>query len=491
MKSKIDYGKIIAIGLVAVLATAMVSTSALNTFSEEEDEEDEKSGKNAKSGSDEEEEEDGTETEIEEAEDEEGKEIEVKAEIIGDSTQVDVKIEFTTDATGESLMDEIGSKLNFVRENVEDLLEVETEDEEEDLEEELQVKVETEDGKTEVEFEFKFIIGSTDRDTIIKGIVERLAALQLNADDIEFEVGQAKEEDDEEAEEELEDEDEVEEEIEVEAKIVGTSSLVEVKAEFTSSNTDKESLLKEILDKVRLDEEGVANTLEIETEEDEELEEKLEVKVEIEDGKAEVEFEYKFVIDSTERNTIITAIVDKLQTLELDEDDIELEIEAKGKSEVKRESKAKVVAKIAAKVKEAAGAKGKPEFVENIDKAERFFGKADKGVVALKIGLDSDDIESMSFGSAQLILIKFGEKEPMFRAVINILTDQSVDTLTACLDGQTIGQLTVIPTSEELGLSIGHLKETLTGMSITIPGVTVEIVEGTDCNGTSMLSGSI
>jgi hypothetical protein len=488
MKSKIDYGKIIAIVLATVLTTAMVSTSALNTFSEEEDEDEERENENEANEEDEEEddeqEEPGNGTEDEE--------IKVKAEIIGDSTQAEIKIEFTTDATGESLMDEIGSKLNFVRENVEDLLEVETGDEEEeDLEEELQVKVETEDGKTEVEFKFKFVIDSTDRDAIIKGIVEKLSALELSADDIEFEVGEAKEEDDEELDDKDDAEDEVEEEIEVEAKIVDTSSLVEVKIEFTSSNTDKESLLKEILDKVRLDEEDISNALEIETEDDEELEEKLEVKVEIEDGKAEVEFEYKFVIDSTERNAIVAAIVDKLQTLELDEDAIELKVEAKGKSEVKIESKAKVVAKIAAKAKEAAEVKGKPEFVENIDKAERFFGKADKGVVALKIGLDSDDIESMSFGSAQLILIKFGEKEPMFRAVINILTDQPVDTLTACLDGQTIGQLTIIPTSEELGLSIGHLKETLSGMSITIPGVTVDVVEGTDCKGTSMLSGSI
>lgn len=280
------------------------------------------------------------------------------------------------------------------------------------------------------------------------------------------------------------------EETDVDVTVVGASSLVKVKVEFTSSSTDKESLLQEILDKVRIDEETISNTLEIETEEDEELEEKLEIKVEIKDGKAEVEFEYEFVIDSTDRDTIIAAIVDKLQTLELNEDDIELKVEGKGKSEVKRESRARA-AKMAEEARETAQSKGKPEFVENIDKAERFFGKTDKAVVGLKIGLESNDIESMSFGSAQLILVKIGDKEPMFRAVINVLTDKQVDSLTACLDGEPIGQLEVIHASEELGLTIGYLRESLSGTSITIPGVIVDIVNGTDCNSIPELSGSI
>ena len=50
MKSEIDYGKIVAIGLIGILTTAIVSTSALNTFSEEEDDEEETSGKSSKIG---------------------------------------------------------------------------------------------------------------------------------------------------------------------------------------------------------------------------------------------------------------------------------------------------------------------------------------------------------------------------------------------------------------------------------------------------------
>lgn len=268
------------------------------------------------------------------------------------------------------------------------------------------------------------------------------------------------------------------EETDVDVTVAGNSSLAKVKIEFTSSNTDKESLLKEILNKVRLNKETVSDAIKMESEgdkdQDEEVKEKLEVKAEIKDGEAKVKFEYRFVIESTDKNAVINAIVEKLQSLELTENDIKLKAETKG------EVKAK-----------AAAAKGKVEVVENIDNAERYFGKTDKAVVGLKIGLGSNDIESMSFGSAQLILVKMGNKEPMFRAVINVLTDKQVDSLTACLDGKPIGQLKVIHASEELGLTIGYLRESLSGTSITIPGVTVDIVNGTDCNSIPVLAGSI
>lgn len=298
-----------------------------------------------------------------------------------------------------------------------------------------------------------------------------------------------------------EDEDDNNEETDVDVTVVGNSSLAKVKVEFTSSHTDKESLLKEILNKVRLDKETVSNAIKMEGEgdededQDEEVKEKLEVKAEIKDGEAKVEFEYRFVIESTEKDAVINAIVEKLRSLELTENDIKLKAEDNGeaknevKSEVKGEVKAKVAGEIAAKAR--AAAKGKVEVVENIDNAERYFGKTDKAVVGLKIGLESNDVESMSFGSAQLILVKIGDKEPMFRAVINVLTDKQVDSLTACLDGEPIGQLKVIHASEELGLTIGYLRESLSGTSITIPGVTVDIVNGTDCNSTPVLAGSI
>src|SRR5574341_88476 len=353
MKSNIDYGKIIAIGLIAVLTTAILSTSALNTFSEKDDEE-----------------------EHEEQDDNDN----------NDNNDNDSDKE---------------------REEHEDETDTETE---------------------------------TD-----------------------------------------------EKEIKVEGEIIGNSTQVKVEIEFTSNSTSKESLLKETLVNIRLDNETISNVLKVETEEDDEDEqmkekEELKVKVEIEDGKAQVEFRYEFMVNATETSEIVASIVKELQKLELNDGDIELKVKAEDKHQEKEEFKAKPT-EIAEKVREAMEKQGKHEFVENVHNAEKYFGKLDKAVVALKIGLESDDIESTSFGSAQLILVKVGDNEPMFRAVVNILTDQPVDTLTACLDGNSIGQLTIVHTSNELGLSVGHLKETLTGSSITVPGVTVNIVNGTDCQG--------
>ncbi|MGH9933512.1 MAG: hypothetical protein ACRD3Z_00190, partial [Nitrososphaerales archaeon] len=282
----------------------------------------------------------------------------------------------------------------------------------------------------------------------------------------------------EEQEEEHEEETDTETQIEVKAETVGNSTMVKVEIEFTSNSTSKESLLKDIMTNIRLSNETISNILQVETyddeNEDEEMKEKEKprVKIEMEDGTAEVEFKYKFMVNATQTDDIVAAIADELQNLELDVDDIELKMEKEGKPEIKKEFKVKDAEIIAKKAKEDAEKTGKHEFVENIDKAEKYFGKLDKAVVALKIGLESDDIESTSFGSAQLILVKIGNNEPVFRAVVNILTDQPIDTLTACLDGNSIGQLTIVHTSNELGLSIGHLKETLTGSSITVPGVT-------------------
>lgn len=367
MKSKIDLGKIITIGLIAILTTAILSTSALNTFSEEDDEEEN---------------------------DDQHEEEREKEEKSGKSAKSD------------------------------------SEDDEDEREEHKKGRTETETKEMKIE---------------------------------------------------------------VEGEIIGNSTQIEVEIEFRTNSTNTDSLLKEIMSKIRLDQNTTSKLLDIQTEEDdedEELEEKLKVKVEIEDGKAEVKFGYRFVVNATETDDIVAAIVNELQNLELDEGDIELKMEKEGEHGAK-ELKPKITEKMAEKAREAIEKKGKHEYVENIDKAQKYFGKLDKAVVALKIGLDSDDINSTSFGSAQLILVKIGDNEPMFRAVVNILTDQLVDMLTACLDGNTIGQLTIIHASEELGLSIGHLKETLTGSSITVPGVTVDIVNGTDCKGTPMLSGTV
>lgn len=155
------------------------------------------------------------------------------------------------------------------------------------------------------------------------------------------------------------------------------------------------------------------------------------------------------------------------------------------------ESRRNAAKEKAQQVKETAKAKGKPEVVEGIDNAERYFGKLSKVVVVMKISLEpNDEADTKSFGSAHLFIKKFGEEAPKFRAVINILLDKEVEELTACLNDEGIGDNNWRIGGAE-GMSVGHLRESLELEAITIPGTTVEIYEGAGCSGSPLLSGNI
>lgn len=155
------------------------------------------------------------------------------------------------------------------------------------------------------------------------------------------------------------------------------------------------------------------------------------------------------------------------------------------------ESRRNAAKEMAEQAKEVAKTKGKPEVVEDIDNAERYFGKLSKVVVVMKISLEpTDETDAKSFGSAHLFIKKFGEEVPKFRAVINILLDKEVEELTACLNDDGIGENKWRIGGGE-GMSVGHLRESLELEEITIPGTTVEIFEGAGCSGSAILTGTI
>ena len=110
-----------------------------------------------------------------------------------------------------------------------------------------------------------------------------------------------------------EDEDEIEEEIEIKAETFNGTSGVKIEIEFGTNATEQEQIVNEVLD--RLSGLNVSSLIEIE-ESDEAIEdeEKLEVEAEV-DGVTEVEFELRFVIDSDNREEIVSAIITKLNAL--------------------------------------------------------------------------------------------------------------------------------------------------------------------------------
>ena len=99
-------------------------------------------------------------------------------------------------------------------------------------------------------------------------------------------------------------------EIKVRAEIVGSQSEVKLKIKFSTNITDRSDIIQEIIDKLALDNETADAALKIEEEkEDEELEEKFKVKVKVKDGVTDVKVELKFILNATDRESILNAVV--------------------------------------------------------------------------------------------------------------------------------------------------------------------------------------
>lgn len=186
--------------------------------------------------------------------------LEVKAEIVGNQAEMKIEKEFSTSTTDrDAIINEIIQEFAFDRETADTALEIETEETDEELEEEFKVEVKVEEGIAEVEIELKFILNTTDRDTILDAIVERS---QLTKEQIE---------------EVLEFETEEEEETEIEVEI--EDGIAKIKVEFASEElefeletTDKEIIISEIIERTGLTRAQIESIIEFEeeTEEDEE-----------------------------------------------------------------------------------------------------------------------------------------------------------------------------------------------------------------------------
>ncbi len=130
-------------------------------------------------------------------------------------------------------------------------------------------------------------------------------------------------------------------EIKVRAEIIGSQSEVKIKLKFSTSSIEQDAIINEIISKFALDNETADAVLKIEEEdEDEELEEKFKVKIKVKEGTAKVKVELKFILNTTNRQDILNAIVEKSQLIkeqienvmefkvkEEEEEELEIEVE--------------------------------------------------------------------------------------------------------------------------------------------------------------------
>jgi len=198
---------------------------------------------------------------------------------------------------------------------------------------ELEVEIEIENGlsKIKVEFdddEYEFQLATSDIDEILKVTSLRTGiSIDLLEEVMEIEVKDEHDErhdDDEHEDDRDEDHDEREEhdsddfetetfERKLRASTLGDSSEVKIELEFVTETIDSELLIDEILANFVVTQEEAENALKIQPEDDDELEEKFKAEIETEDGVSEVEVELRFVLDSTNRDDIISSIIEQSQ----------------------------------------------------------------------------------------------------------------------------------------------------------------------------------
>ena len=109
---------------------------------------------------------------------------------------------------------------------------------------------------------------------------------------------------------------EIDEELEINVETQNGSSEVKVELEFDTATLNTNEVISEILSKLTLNSEEIDSLLEIgESDEPLEDEEKLEVEIETEEGFTDIEFEWKFIVNSDNRKEVVNAIITRLFSL--------------------------------------------------------------------------------------------------------------------------------------------------------------------------------
>ncbi|MEO9364609.1 MULTISPECIES: hypothetical protein [Candidatus Nitrosocaldus] len=268
--------------------------------------------------------------------------------------------------------------------------------------------------------------------------------------------------------------------VEIEAHVGSESAHVHVKIGFITNAKDRDAIARELNERIRLDKDTIAGILKTEHEEHEEVdrEERLDVKAKVTPADTFVKFKYEFVIDATERSAIVDGIASKLSSLRIDPNTIRVE-DIKDRAE---------------EAMKDAEAKGKKDVADALEKVMKTHGRSFM-LSIIRIALTSDVEQVSGFGVANITAIKHGDGDKgrlVLRTNINLLIESEVSSLTACLDdGTSTVAIGSMRTDVNNGITVAHLKGSINLERITLPGITVKVVEGNDCRATALLSGSI
>lgn len=104
-------------------------------------------------------------------------------------------------------------------------------------------------------------------------------------------------------------------ELKLEAYLIDNNTQVDVELNFVSNKTDNNSIADEILNELRLSKENISSMIKIEDSDDNELKSDLEVQARVGSSMSNIEVDYNFVLNETNRTEIIDEIYNKLSDL--------------------------------------------------------------------------------------------------------------------------------------------------------------------------------
>jgi len=190
---------------------------------------------------------------------------------------------------------------------------------------ELEVEIKIENGITKVEVEFddekyEFQLVTSDISEILEiTSLKTGIPVDLLEDKMKLEVKQEFDDSDDEIEDKTNENDKSHDlkigtlEKKLRASTLGESSEVKIELEFSTDTVDFELLIDEILENFLVSQEEAEDILKIQVEDDDEVEEKFTIEIETEGGVSEVEVELRYVLDSTNRDDIISSIIEQSQ----------------------------------------------------------------------------------------------------------------------------------------------------------------------------------
>ncbi len=242
-----------------------------------------------------------------------GGETKVRADVFGNNSEIKIEARFQTGNTDRNaIAQEILNKLKMSKDDVANFLEIRFELQ--DLRERLDAEARVRDNNAEARVEFRFPLGVSDRAKIVDGIASKVSSLTLNDIQkvLEFEDRREGREGENREDRINEDRmDRLDDEFEVRAEIAGNRAEVKIERRFSTADIEKDKLVSDIIRKFELGRQDADRLLRIENRPQERLEERLDVEAKVEGGVAEVKAERRFILDNTDRDSILNAVVEK------------------------------------------------------------------------------------------------------------------------------------------------------------------------------------